>query len=134
MFARLKLNPLDAYVSAVIAVGMVCAAALVRDGWGDLPRLLSPEAMVFFAFAFCGEFVTLKVITRGAEGEVTTSTTFALAATLVAGPLAGAAALCAANLVSDTVQRKPLQKILFNLSQYTIAVGAAGLALKLTTG
>src|ERR1044072_2936389 len=118
MFARaLKLNPLDAYVSAVIAVGMVCAAVLVHDGAGDIHRLLAPEALVFLAFAFCGEFVTLKVITRGAEGEVTTSTTFALAAMLVAGPLAGLVALGAANVVADATQRKAPQKILFNFFQ-----------------
>jgi hypothetical protein len=36
MSARaLKLNPLDAYVSAVIAVGMLCAVGLVHDGAGD---------------------------------------------------------------------------------------------------
>jgi hypothetical protein len=100
MFARPpKLNLLDTYVTAVIAVGMVCAAALVHDGWGDMHRLLSPEALMFFLFAFCGEFVTLKVITRGAEGEVTTSTTFALAAMLVAGPLAGLVALGVATLL-----------------------------------
>ena len=66
----------------------------------------------------------MKVITRGAEGEVTTSTTFALAAMLVAGPLAGLVALGVANLFSDTLQRKSLQKILFNLFQYAITVGA----------
>src|SRR5215207_8570555 len=130
----LKLNPLNAYVSAVIAVGMLCAAGLVHDGWGDMHRLLSPEALMFFAFAFCGEFVTLKVITRGAEGEVTTSTTFALAAMLVAGPLAGLVALVVANLFSDTLQRKSLQKKLFNLCQYAFTVGATGLVLKPTTG
>src|SRR3954471_17906839 len=129
-----KLNPLDAYVSAVIAVGAVCTGWLVWDGAGDLDRLLSPEALVFLAFAFFGEFVTLKVFTRGAEGEVTTSTTFALAAMLIAGPLAGLLALGLANVLADTMSRKPLQKILFNVSQYAITVGAVGLVLNLTTG
>src|ERR1044072_1152907 len=134
MLARsLKLNLLDTYVTAVIAVGMVCAAALVHDGWGDMHRLLSPEALMFFLFAFCGEFVTLKVITRGAEGEVTTSTTFALAAMLVAGPLAGLVALGAANVVADATQRKPLQKLAFNFGQYTISIAAPTLVLASTT-
>ena len=83
-----KISALDAYVSAVILVGALCSAALIKDGWGDLHRLWSPEAVMFFLFAFCGEFIPLKVFTRGAEGEVTTSTTFALAAMLVAGPIA----------------------------------------------
>ena len=94
MIARaIRLSPLDAYVSAVIAVGTLCTVGLTLDGADDLRRLVSPEAIMFFVFAFAGEFVPLKVFTRGAEGEVTTSTTFALAAMLVAGPLAGLVAL-----------------------------------------
>src|SRR3954447_59479 len=129
-----KLNPLDAYVSAVIAVGAVCTGWLVWDGAGDLDRLLSPEALVFLAFAFFGEFVTLKVFTRGAEGEVTTSTTFALAAMLIAGPLAGLLALGLSNLLADAWNRKALQKVLFNAFQYAITVAAAGAVLNATTG
>src|SRR3954471_21173780 len=129
-----KLNPLDAYVSAVIAVGAVCTGWLVWDGAGDLDRLWSPEALMFFLFAFCGEFVTLKVFTRGAEGEGTTSTTFALAAMLVAAPLPGLLALGLSNSLADTWNRKPLQKILFNAFQYAITVAAAGAVLNRTTG
>ena len=130
----IRLSPLDAYVSAVIAVGVLSTVGLTIDGAGDLRRLLTPEALMFFLFAFCGEFIPLKVFTRGAEGEVTTSTTFALAAMLVAGPLAGLVALGLANVLADTLGRKPLQKIAFNLFQYAITVGASGLVLELTTG
>src|SRR5262245_51237810 len=127
MLARVKkTTALDAYVAAVIAVGALCTWWLVADGAGELDRLWSPEAIVFFVFAFAGEFVTLKVMTRGAEGEVTTSTTFALAAMILVHPLAGLLALGSANLVADTWGRKPLQKVLFNFFQYAIVVGAAG--------
>ena len=112
MIARAqRISPLDAYVTAVIAVGAACAVGVTLSGAGDLHRLLAPEALMFFLFAFFGEFVPLKVFTRGAEGEVTTSTTFALAAMLVAGPLAGLVALGLANVLADTLGRKPLQKI-----------------------
>src|SRR3954471_16897364 len=135
MIARAKsISPLDAYVTAVIAVGMVCAVGVTISGAGDFHRLWSPEALMFFLFAFFGEFVTLKVFTRGAEGEVTTSTTFALAAMLIAGPLAGLLALGLANLLADAWGRKPLQKILFNAFQYAITVAAAGAVLNATTG
>src|SRR3954451_12621234 len=134
MIARAqRISALDAYVSVVIALGALCAVALAISGAGDLQRLLSPEALMFFLFAFFGEFVPLKVFTRGAEGEVTTSTTFALAAMLVAGPLAGLVALGLANVLAASRGRKPLQKIAFNLFQYAITVGAAGLVLNLTT-
>jgi diguanylate cyclase (GGDEF)-like protein len=129
-----RLSPLDAYVSAVIAVGMLCTVGLTIDGADDLRRLVSPEAIMFFAFAFVGEFIPMKVFTRGAEGEVTTSTTFALAAMLVAGPLAGLVALGLANICADALGRKPLQKIAFNFFQYAITIGATALVLNLTTG
>src|SRR5690349_18176446 len=135
MLARLKkITALDAYVTAVIVVGALCTLWLVLDGAQELHRLASPEAVVFCVFAFAGEFVVLKVMTRGAEGEVTTSTTFALAAMILVHPLAGLIALGSANLVADTWSRKPPQKILFNLFQYAIAVGAAGLVMEVLTG
>jgi diguanylate cyclase (GGDEF)-like protein len=135
MIARaFRLSPLDAYVSAVIAVGALCAVGVALDGADDLRRLVSPEAVMFFLFAFAGEFVPLKVFTRGAEGEVTTSTTFALAAVLVAGPLAGLVALGLANICADAIGRKPMQKIAFNFFQYAITIGATALVLDLTTG
>jgi diguanylate cyclase (GGDEF)-like protein len=135
MLARLRhITRLDVYVTAVILVGALTTVWLALDGASELDRLASPEAMVFFVFAFAGEFVVLKVMTRGAEGEVTTSTTFALAAMIFVHPLAGLIALGSANLVADSWSRKPLQKILFNLFQYAIAVGAAGLTMQALTG
>jgi diguanylate cyclase (GGDEF)-like protein len=126
-------NPLDLYVAAVIAVGVAFTVWMVEDGAGDLRLLLEPEAIMFFLFAFGGEFVPLKVFTRGAEGEVTTSTTFAIATMLVAGPLAALVALGLANLFADTLGRKPPKKVAFNFAQYAITVGATGLVLKATT-
>jgi diguanylate cyclase (GGDEF)-like protein len=128
-----RLSPLDAYVAAVIAVGAGCSAYIASTGADTLHRLLSPEALLFFALAFAGEFLPLKVFTRGAEGEVTTSTTFALATVLVAGPLAGLIALGLANVVVDTLGRKGLQKTLFNAMQYAITIAATSLVLGLTT-
>src|SRR5918992_776228 len=81
-----RLPPLQAYVTGVIILGALCCAVVfVRDG-SSLSRLLTPEVMLFAVCAFAGELISLKVVTRGAEGEVTTSTTFAFAALLVAGP------------------------------------------------
>ncbi len=134
MFARVsRHSPLDLYVAAVIAVGVAWTVEMVVGGAGDLRLLFTPEAGMFFLFAFCGEFVPLKVFTRGAEGEVTTSTTFAIATMLVAGPLAALLALGLANLVADTMGRKSPQKVAFNFFQYAVTVGAAGWVLKATT-
>jgi diguanylate cyclase (GGDEF)-like protein len=134
MFARVsRHSPLDLYVAAVIAVGALFTVQMAVGGAGDLPLLFTPEAGMFFFFAFCGEFVPLKVFTRGAEGEVTTSTTFAIATMLVAGPLAALLALGLANLLADAMSRKPLQKVAFNFAQYAVTIGAAGWVMKATT-
>ena len=135
MFARAaKLDPLTSYVSAVIAIGAVCALGIVLDGVGDFRLALTPEIAIFSLCAFIGDFLPLKVFTRGAEGEITTSTCFAFAALLAAGPLAALVALVAANLIVDAYRRKAAQKVAFNVAQYAISVAAAAAVLKVTTG
>ena len=94
MIARvIKFDPLDIYVTAVIAVGVVCGVGIVLSGAGDFPLVLTPEVALFALCALIGDFLPLKVFTRGAEGEITTSTCFAVAAMLAAGPLAALIAL-----------------------------------------
>ena len=91
------MSPPSSRSARVCARGRSCI-----DGAGDLHARSSPRSVAFFALcAFFGEFVPLKVFTRGAEGEITTSTRFALAAMLAAGPLAALIALGVANLVAD---------------------------------
>src|SRR5918995_177080 len=129
-----RLPPLQAYVTAVIALGALCCAVVfVRDG-SSLSRLLTPEVMLFAVCAFAGELISLKVVTRGAEGEVTTSTTFAFAALLVAGPACAVVALICASFAADLIQRKAPLKLLFNASQYVITLTASSLVLQALTG
>lgn len=108
-----KFDPLDLYVAAVIAIGVVCGTVLFVTGAGDLHNLLTAEVAVFAVCALIGEFVPIKVFTRGAEGEVTTSTSFAVAAMLVGGPVVGFVAQAIANLVTDGIRRKPPKKVAF---------------------
>jgi len=129
-----RLPPLQAYVTAVIILGALCCAVVfVRDG-SSLSRLLTPEVMLFAVCAFAGELISLKVVTRGAEGEVTTSTTFAFAALLVAGPACAVVALICASFAADLIQRKAPLKLLFNASQYVITLTASSLVLQALTG
>jgi diguanylate cyclase (GGDEF)-like protein len=135
MSARtVRIDPLDLYVTAIILIGGACVAWLGMDGAGDLPLLLSPEVAIFGVFALVGEFLPLKVFTRGAEGEVTTSTTFALATMLAAGPLAAFIALASANMLADGIRRKPPKKVAFNIAQYGITIAASGVVMKAATG
>jgi diguanylate cyclase (GGDEF)-like protein len=129
-----RLPPLQAYVTAVIVLGALCCAVVfVRDG-SSLSRLLTPEVMLFAVCAFAGELISLKVVTRGAEGEVTTSTTFAFAALLVAGPACAVVALICASFAADLIQRKAPLKLLFNASQYVITLTASAFVLQALTG
>src|ERR1700755_1168462 len=135
MLARVKrIDSVDLYVSAVIFIGALCTAALLVFDAGELHLVLTPEIALFVVCALVGDFVPLKVFTRGAEGEVTTSTCFAVAAMLAAGPLAALFALLGTNLIADGLRRKPLKKILFNVGQYASAVAVSGAVLQLTTG
>src|SRR4051794_7632329 len=100
MLARVaKIDPLDIYVAAVIAVGFVCGVWIVVSGAGDVQLVLTTEVALFALCALIGDFLPLKVFTRGAEGEITTSTCFAVAAMLAAGPLAALIALIGTNLI-----------------------------------
>jgi diguanylate cyclase (GGDEF)-like protein len=128
-----RLAPLQIYVTAVIGLGALCCAAVFALDAGSLPRLFTLEVLLFAACAFAGELVSLKVVTRGAEGEVTTSGTFAFAALLVAGPACAVFALICASVVADLMQRKALTKLLFNASQYAITLTASAFVLTVLT-
>src|SRR3954452_1524292 len=135
MFARVKrIDSLNLYVGAVIFLGALCTAALFVFDASELHLVLTPEVALFMLCALVGDFLPLKVFTRGAEGEVTTSTCFAVAAMLAAGPLAALIALIGTNLIVDGIRRKAPKKVAFNLGQYAIAVAASGAVLELTTG
>jgi diguanylate cyclase (GGDEF)-like protein len=124
-----RLPPLQVYVSAVIGLGAICCVTVFALDGDSLNRLFTLEVMLFAACAFAGELVSLKVVTRGAEGEVTTSGTFAFAALLVAGPACAVVALICASFVADLLQRKALTKLLFNASQYTVTLTASAFVL-----
>src|ERR1700759_5450621 len=124
-----KIDPLDLYVTAVILIGGACMVWLGFDGADHPPLLRTPEVPIFATFTLVGELVPLKVFTRGAEGEVTTSTTFAMATMLAAGPRASFAARAGATLLAGGFGRKPIKKVAFNISQYAVTVAASGLVL-----
>jgi diguanylate cyclase (GGDEF)-like protein len=76
-----------------------------------------------------GELLPLKIPRRGEHEELTVSTTFAFALLLLAGLWPAVAAQSAASVVEDVVSRKPLWRITFNVGQYALSLGAAGLVL-----
>jgi diguanylate cyclase (GGDEF)-like protein len=128
-----KLPPFQAYVAAVIVVGLVCFVGVFWVDGAQLSRLASAEVALFAICALIGELVPLKVVTRGVEGEVTTSGTFAFATMLVAGPACAIVAQVGAALIADAPRRKAPVKLLFNACQYAITLTLSGLALAMFT-
>ena len=126
-----KLSHLNRYVAAVTTLGAVACGGVLLFGTHGAAHLTEVELLVFALCALLGELVPLKVYTRGAEGETTTSTTFALALLIAGGIEAALVGLLVGNLIADLARRKPAHKIAFNMAQYAIAVVSAGVVLSL---
>ncbi len=126
-----KLSYLNLYVAAVTTLGVVACGGVLLFGTHGAAHLTEVELLVFALCALLGELVPLKVYTRGAEGETTTSTTFALALLIAGGIEAALVGLLVGNLIADLARRKPAHKIAFNMAQYAIAVVSAGVVLSL---
>jgi hypothetical protein len=112
---------LNRLVAAVIVLGAVACGAVLAFGPNGFERFGEHELIVFALCALLGELVPLRVYTRGAEGETTTSTTFAVALLIAGGAEAALVGLLAANLVADLLRRKPAHKIAYNMAQYALA-------------
>jgi len=120
------------YVRAVTAAGLVALAVVTVLG----RRAPIDHQAIFFMFSglvVVGELFPIQVSIGNESQDVTTSTTFAFALLLALGSGPAALAQSVASLVSDTVQRKPWWKRLFNVAQYTLSVVAAGAVLKVLT-
>ncbi len=122
---------LNRYVAAVTTLGVVACGCVLLFGTHGAAHLGEVELLIFALCALLGELVPLKVYTRGAEGETTTSTTFAVALLIAGGIEAALVGLLVGNLIADLVRRKPAHKIAFNMAQYAISVVVAGAVLSL---
>src|SRR5262245_17761673 len=89
---------------------------------------------MFAASPFAADLMYMNVVTLRYEAELTTSTTFAFASLLVAGPACAVVSLIAASFAADTIQRKGPTRLLFNASQYVITLTASALVLHALTG
>jgi diguanylate cyclase (GGDEF)-like protein len=134
MRSRLSIPPLERYVLAVIVAGATSLALTIQFDAAALPALFTREVLLFAGCALVGELVPLKVVTRGIEGEVTTSTTFAFATLLAAGPGPAIVVLVAASFLADGLRRKAPLKLLFNGCQYALTMGLTALTLHALTG
>jgi len=69
----------------------------------------------------------------GSVEEITTATTFSFALLLLISIPAAVVAQAVASLTDDVIRKKPGRKTIFNISQYTLAMVAAGSAFEALT-
>src|SRR4051794_20882395 len=118
---------LHAYVAFVSITGI---AALLAMAFGPTAALADrhwPQVLVLGACTILGELrpVQLARRQRSSGGSVTTSTAFAYAVLLVAGPAAAALCLGLGTIIADLHARKSWYKATYNLGQYSLSVAAA---------
>jgi diguanylate cyclase (GGDEF)-like protein len=134
MRLRLTIPPLERYVLAVIVAGVAALAIVLAHDSGALHTIFTGEVLLFACCALIGELVPLKVVTRGVEGEVTTSTTFAFATLLAAGPGPAIVVLVAGSFIADGLRRKAPLKLMFNGCQYALTMALTALTVHALTG
>ena len=114
------------FVALVSVAGVALLAAMGAQaglqGFVHIP----PSYWLIASFVLAGELFPITVTRRDDVEEITTSTTFAFALVIGSGATGAIAALALSSVVADLIHRKPLWKVLFNLAQYSLAIGAAG--------
>src|SRR3954454_22615825 len=117
------------FITAVIAVGLACLTwvCLTRT-----PDVIPHAPLLLWVMVGCvvvAELLPINVVLRGQEGELLTSTAFAFGTMIAFGPGAALPALCVASVIGDVARRTPLQRVLFNLGQYGVALFVSGALL-----
>ena len=119
------------YLAVVSAAGLATLVALVAISPGGLISNPTPALMLLAVLVVLGEVFPIKL--PGDDGEFTTSTTFAFALLITAGPEKAVVALAAGSAITDLLRRRSWWRAAFNIGQYTLALAAAGLIVNLLT-
>ncbi len=109
-----------------VAVAGVALLVLLAAGGGVRTLRHGPAAVwLFAAMVVIAELFPVPLSDRGQAEAVTMSNAFAFP--LLLGWDAGAAALplAAGCAIADLVRRRPLSRVLFNVGQYSLSLGAA---------
>jgi diguanylate cyclase (GGDEF)-like protein len=121
------------FITAVILLG---GASLVWVVATKTPGVVEDAPLLLWVMLGCvivAELLPINVVLRGQEGELHTSTAFAFATMIAFGPGAAVPALCIASVVGDVARRKPIERTLFNVGQYAIALTLTGIVMEQLT-
>ena len=127
---------LRAYVVGVSLLGVAALVVMSLGPSADFAVDHWPQVVVLGVCTILGELRPVILPRRHASsgGSVTTSTGFAFALLLLAGPAAAAVSLCVGTVIADTHARKGWFKVAYNVGQYALSVGASTLALEQVAG
>jgi signal transduction histidine kinase len=134
MVAYHRSSALHAYVLAVSAVGL-CVLGLLVSGQG-LTTLAEQPPMVWALLAclvVVESFPILSSVSGGTQ-VATTAEAFAFAILLGQGRAAATFALVLGLLVADVLRRVGLERIVFNVGQYSLLMATAGGVYELLAG
>jgi signal transduction histidine kinase len=114
------------YVLGLSVLAAALIVGLIRWGGATLPHEHVVAFWLLVQFVVASELLPIAVPRREDVEEITTSTSFAFALMLAWGTTPAVYVLAGAAAVADLARRKPLRKLLFNVSQYAITIAAAG--------
>jgi diguanylate cyclase (GGDEF)-like protein len=119
------------YCAGVFAAG--CAVVWALAGTTNVSYIKqNPFTFAFLAAALLlGEMLPVKVPRRGGDEEITLSTSFTMALLLAGGLGPALIAQGFASAIQDLVARKPWWRVCFNVGQYTLAMAAALLVMRM---
>ena len=123
---------LYAFVASVSAAGITILAAVLILNWhGSGPTTQAmPALLMTVCLVFLGELRPLMRL-QHTNREAATTTVFTIALLMLAGWPLAAMVQAAASVVGGAAGRRTWWRILFNVSQFTLSLGAAWLVLRL---
>jgi diguanylate cyclase (GGDEF)-like protein len=119
-------HPLYVYLAAVAVTGWTVLLMVLVHGHG---LHVNAEVVILGCLVVAGEVFPIRL--PHGEGEFTTSTTFAYALLLCAGPVAAIVALMIGSAITDLKRSRSVWKLNFNIGQYSLALCASAGVLAL---
>jgi diguanylate cyclase (GGDEF)-like protein len=108
--------------------------ALLQPGWWSVMNEHRLRLGLFAALLVLCEIRPVTVARGGAIDEIVASTTFAFALLLSFGPALTMLGQVMASLIADVARHKERRRVIFNVGQYWVSWGVAGVAFVVIAG
>ncbi len=122
------------FVASLAVVGCVLFADAVRHLDVDAIHERWLALALFTVLVIATEVRPITIVRAGGVDQIVASTTFSFAVFLAFGPAMAMLAQVLASLVGDLAERKPFTRTVFNISQYLVGWGSAGIVYHLVLG